>query len=180
MSFRSVPIFFISSIFFQYLHEKTLTLIVTTSIYALMADANDFKLNQSIGYLITIAGFRYKGEIWKHLKPFDVTPEQWVVLNCLSTEDGVCQRELAERIVKDQPNTTRILDKMEFKGLIRRLPDPRDRRAFLVFHTAEGKRVREELLPVIRNLHKSSIKGFTDEEITLLKKLLERFTGNLS
>lgn len=145
-----------------------------------MADANDFKLNASIGYLISIAGLRYKGEVWKQLKPFDVTPEQWVVLNRLSIEEGVCQRELAERIVKDQPNTTRILDKMEHKGLIRRLPAPRDRRAFLVFLTDEGKRLREELLPVIRKLHKSSMKGFSAEEITLLGSLLERFTGNLN
>jgi DNA-binding MarR family transcriptional regulator len=144
-----------------------------------MADANDFKLNASIGYLITIAGFRYKGEIWKRLKPFDVTPEQWVVLNRLSIEEGVCQRELAERIVKDQPNTTRILDKMAHKGLIRRQPAPRDRRAFLVFLTDEGKRLREELLPVIRKMHKSSMRGFSDEEVALLRKLLARFTGNL-
>lgn len=154
-------------------------MLVMTSITACMAAANDFNLNASIGYLITIAGFRYKGEIWKLLKPFDVTPEQWVVLNRLSIEEGVCQRELAERIVKDQPNTTRILDKMAHKGLIRRQPSPKDRRAFLVFLTDEGKRLREELLPLIRKVHKSSTRGFTAEEIILLKSLLARFSENL-
>jgi DNA-binding MarR family transcriptional regulator len=144
-----------------------------------MSDHNDFILNGSIGYRISIAGLLYKGEIWRRLKPFGVTPEQWVVLNRLSIEEGVCQRELAERIVKDQSNTTRILDKMEHKGLIRRLADPQDRRASLVFLTSEGKQVREKLLPVIRKLHGSSTRGFNDEEISVLRKLLDRFTENL-
>lgn len=144
-----------------------------------MTNRNDFIHDDSIGYLISIAGLRYKGETWRRLKPFAVTPEQWVVLNRLSTEEGVCQRELAGRIVKDQPNTTRILDKMEQKGLIRRDPDPLDRRAFLVFLTEKGKSVREELLPVVQQFREKSIRGFSDAEIKLAKEFLRKFMANV-
>jgi DNA-binding MarR family transcriptional regulator len=144
-----------------------------------MSEPDDFKLNESIGYLISIAGLRYKGEVWRRLKPFDVTPEQWVVLNGLSTEQGICQRELAERIVKNHPNMTRILDKMEHKGLIRRLADVCDRRVSKVFLTEEGARVRDKLQPVMCEVYENSLKGFDAGEITVLKRLLARFTANL-
>jgi DNA-binding MarR family transcriptional regulator len=108
-----------------------------------------------------------------------VTPEQWVVLNGLSTEQGICQRELAERIVKNHPNMTRILDKMEHKGLIRRLADVCDRRVSKVFLTEEGARVRDKLQPVMCEVYENSLKGFDAGEITVLKRLLARFTANL-
>ncbi|MEA5113367.1 MAG: MarR family transcriptional regulator [Geobacteraceae bacterium] len=145
-----------------------------------MSKYDEFIEKNSIGYLISIAGLRYKGETWRRLKPFGITPEQWVVLNRLSEGDGVSQRELADRIVKDQPNTTRILDKMAQKGLIRRDPDPQDRRAFLIFLTSDGRRLRDKLLPIVQELRKISAHGFSEEEIMMLKNLLRRFTGNLS
>ncbi|MGE4560573.1 MAG: MarR family winged helix-turn-helix transcriptional regulator [Desulfobulbus sp.] len=136
-------------------------------------------MKESIGYLISIAGIRYKGKVWKCFQPYDVTPEQWVILNKLSYEDGLSQRELADRVAKNQPNTTRILDKMEQKGLIRRESSPSDRRVLLVFLTGEGIRVREKLLPVLWEIYKMSIKGFSEEELQLMKKLLARFMMNL-
>lgn len=145
-----------------------------------MFDSKDRRIDESVGYWISIVGLRYKGEAWRRLKPFDVTPEQWVVLNRLSMDEGVCQRELASRIVKDQPNTTRILDKMEQKGLIRRNPDPLDRRAFQVFLTEKGKRLREELLPVVQQLRNDSTSGFSESEIMMLKELLRKFSANLA
>ena len=54
-----------------------------------------------------MAGIRYKAQIWDCLKPYDVTPEQWVILNKLFDEDGISQRELAQRVAKNHPNTTR-------------------------------------------------------------------------
>ncbi len=144
-----------------------------------MFDSNKSIFNESLGYLISLVGMRYKGEAWRCLKPFGVTPEQWVVLNRLSVEEGVCQRELADRIVKDQPNTTRILDKMEQKELIRRDRDTSDRRAFQVFLTEKGKLLREELLPVAQQLRSKSTIGFAESDIKQLRELLEKFLANL-
>lgn len=144
-----------------------------------MQPERELILNESIGYLISIAGIRYKGKIWKCLKPYDVTPEQWVILNKLSNEEGLSQRELADRVAKNHPNTTRILDKMEQKGLIRRESSPSDRRVLLVFLTGEGIRIREKLLPVLWEIYEMSTKGFRGEELKVMKKLLVRFMANL-
>jgi len=145
-----------------------------------MLQPTDFILNDSIGYLISMAGIRYKAQIWDCLKPYDITPEQWVILNKLFDEDGISQRELAQRVAKNHPNTTRILDKLEQKGLITRIADPKDRRAFQIFLTSEGADIRLQVLPLLADVFQKSIKGFTDAEIRCLKELLARFSDNLS
>jgi DNA-binding MarR family transcriptional regulator len=144
-----------------------------------MSYRSDFFFGHFLGYWIVIAGLRYKGEVWRSLKPFKVTPEQWVVLYRLSMDSGISQKELADSIFKDQPNTTRILDKMAQKGLIRRDPNPSDRRSFLVFLTAKGKKLREELLPVVRQLRSKAMAGFSEAEMKLTKELIQRFLANL-
>lgn len=144
-----------------------------------MSKLKDVIRDDFIGYLISIAGLRYRGETLRRLKPFDVTPEQWVVLNRLADGDGVSQRELADRIAKDQPNTTRILDKMEQKGLIRRDPHLEDRRAFRIFLTEQGSQLRERILPVVRELRNNAGCGFSKGEITMLQELLRKFLANL-
>lgn len=144
-----------------------------------MSKLKDVIRDDFIGYLISIAGLRYRGETLRRLKLFDVTPEQWVVLNRLADGDGVSQRELADRIAKDQPNTTRILDKMEQKGLIRRDPHLEDRRAFRIFLTEQGSQLRERILPVVRELRNNAGRGFSKGEITMLQELLRKFLANL-
>lgn len=134
---------------------------------------------ESLGYLISISGQRYKSEAWRRLRPFGITLEQWLVLNSLAIDEGICQRELAQRIDKEQPNTTRILDNMERKELIRRAPDPSDRRAFLVFLTEKGKNFLEELLPVLQQLRDESMRGFSESETKMVKELLHKFLANL-
>ncbi len=144
-----------------------------------MSDFNDFAFKDSLGYWISIAGLVYKGELGKCLKPFNVTPEQWVILNRLSYDDGVCQKELADRLTKDQSNTARILEKMVNKGLVRRDPNPSDGRSFLVSLTAKGKKLREQLLPVVMQFRKKAQTGFSELELKFAKELLQKFLTNL-
>lgn len=144
-----------------------------------MTGPNYSIIEESLGYLISITGQRYKNEAWRRLRSFGITLEQWLVLNCLAMDEGICQRELAQRIDKEQPNTTRILDNMERKELIRRTPDPSDRRAFLVFLTEKGKCFLEELLPVAQQLRDESIRGFSESEIKVARELLQKFLANL-
>ncbi|ABA90148.1 winged helix-turn-helix transcriptional regulator, MarR family [Syntrophotalea carbinolica DSM 2380] len=144
-----------------------------------MTSQNYSILEDSLGYLISFVGQRYKNEAWRRLRSFGITLEQWLVLNCLAVDEGICQRALAQRIDKEQPNTTRILDNMERKELIRRTPDPADRRAFLVFLTEKGKGFLEELVPVSRQLRDESIRGFSESEIKTVKELLRKFLANL-
>lgn len=134
---------------------------------------------QSLGFIISRTHAKMKNNLTKTLKPYNVTPEQWAVLNRLWEQDGISQKELSEKSLKDQPTTTRILDKLEQRGLIRRQANPEDRRAFLIYLTNEGRDIRYPLINLARQALAQSLKGLSKEEQAELKNLLNRITDNL-
>lgn len=63
------------------------------------------------------------------------------VLDFLSRHDGgMSPSDLAERLGYTRPRMTRILDSLESKGYVRRIPDARDRRRVIALCTDEGRR----------------------------------------
>lgn len=144
-----------------------------------MGDKLMNNLDESPGFLINKVALKIKCELGRRLKPFDLTTEQWVVLHRLWDKDGLSQKELADLIFKDQPNTTRILDKLSQKGLIRRFDNAEDRRAFLIYLTDEGKETVRTLFPLDGEIRAVACRGVSDEELALLRSLLNRIWNNL-
>lgn len=138
-----------------------------------------FNLDDSVGYLINIVAGKLKNELNHRFVSFDITPEQWVVLNKLWEKDGVTQKDLAERTFKDQPNLGRIVDKLEKKQLIKRCTDARDRRMVKVFLTEEGYELKKELIPRASEILDFAQKNISDDEIEILRKLLKKIIKNL-
>ncbi|ABQ25335.1 MarR family winged helix-turn-helix transcriptional regulator [Geotalea uraniireducens] len=139
----------------------------------------EFKLDAPLGYVINKTALALKNELGRRFKPYDITVEQWRVLNRLWEKDGLTQKELAEQIFKDQPNTTRILDKLQNKGIIRREASPDDRRAFIINLTGEGRMLRAQLLPVACQMGEDVFTGISEEEQLLLKVLLNKICANI-
>lgn len=139
----------------------------------------NFNLDDSVGYLINIVAGKLKNELNRRLTSFDITPEQWAVLNRLWEKDGITQKDLAERTFKDQPNIGRILDKLEKKGLIRRCPDTEDLRVLIVSLTQEGQEVKKDLIPLAAEVLDFVQKDISEEErkvlVTVLKRILRNF-----
>ena len=139
----------------------------------------DFNLDDSVGYLINIVAGKLKNELNRRITSFDITPEQWAVLNRLWENDGITQKDLAERTFKDQPNIGRILDKLEKKGLIRRCADTEDLRVLIVSLTQEGQKLKKELIPLAAEVLDLVQKDISEEErkvlVTVLKRILRIF-----
>jgi MarR family transcriptional regulator, organic hydroperoxide resistance regulator len=141
----------------------------------------DFNLDNSFGYLVNLAAQRLKNELHQtfQAKGYDITPEQWAVLNRLWEEDGLSQVELAERTFKDKPGTTRILNLLEKKGVVVRRPDEKDGRVLRVFLTKVGRDLRDKLIPCAQEVLTKSGKNLTKDEITQFKRTLHRILNNL-
>lgn len=136
-------------------------------------------LDDALGFIMNRTSTRFKNELGRRFKPYDVTPEQWVVLHRLGEEDGLSQKELAARIFKDQPNTTRILDKLEQKKLIVRSDSRDDRRAFRVHLTDGGKSLLSTLMEIALRVRSDACRGLDDKEMARLKSMLNRIWRNL-
>lgn len=120
-----------------------------------------------------------KNNLAKALKPYNVTQEQWPLLIQLWVQDGISQKELSEKSFKDQPTTTRILDKLERRRLIRRQANSVDRRVSLIYLTSEGHEIRGQLIPLARQALEHSLHGLSEQEQAQLKNLLTRICDNL-
>ncbi|MGM1045363.1 MAG: MarR family winged helix-turn-helix transcriptional regulator [Bacillota bacterium] len=140
---------------------------------------NNTEYNPSIGFQL---GFTYRRatNLFAHkLKPFDITPEQWSVLNRIAISEGLNQKEVASRADKDQPTTTRILDLLGKKGLIRREVSPHDRRAFLLHITETGKELIASTTPLEQECSRIITEGIDPKQIELFWDIISRMNVNI-
>lgn len=103
---------------------------------------------------------------------FDLTPEQWFVLNKLRHQPGQSQVELSNHIFADRPNMTRILGTLERRGLVRRSPDPEDGRRLQVFLTSRGRSLHDGFNEVVQNERESLFEGLGDRDLATLKRIV--------
>lgn len=139
----------------------------------------EFKLDESIGYLVALSSTLLERELHRRFRSFDVTPEQWAVLNRLWEQDGQTPKQLAEKTFKDQSNTTRILAKLEKKDLITRKSHPQDQRSHFIFLTDQGKALKSDLVPLAVETLEKALEGRPKEKEEELKKLLKQINQNL-
>jgi len=74
------------------------------------------------------------------LAPWDIAPSHFRALGVLMQHDALRLSELSEHLHIAPRSTTDVVDALQERGLIRRSPDPQDRRAMLVSLTEEGHR----------------------------------------
>lgn len=109
-----------------------------------------------------------------------ISPDEFYALDVIMMHDNICQRELAKLILKDRPNTGRILDSLEEKGYIERFADTKNNRLVRRMKiTDTGKKITEETSERLREYISNLPKIFSDEDKNRLKELIIRFRENL-
>jgi MarR family transcriptional regulator for hemolysin len=110
-----------------------------------------------------------------------LTKDQWLILKKVSDSPaGVRPMELAQVLGKETASVTRILDILQRKNLIRREPNPEDRRSYLIVLTDSGRATFQRVLPIVRAIRDRATRNFDPGEISTLYHLLDRMRSNLS
>jgi len=111
------------------------------------------------------------------LKPYDLSGEQYNVLRILRGQKGnpanMCI--IQERMLAKNSNTTRLIDKLLLKDLVTRNVCPDNRRKIEVLITQKGLDLLTELDPKVDEHEKLFANNLTEDEITLLNTLLEKY-----
>jgi len=102
----------------------------------------------ALGLLRTAAIIGHSND--ETLRPFGITGTQFNVLRILrgAGPDGLCGREIAERMINRVPDVPRLLDRLEKAELISRVRDRDDRRHVAARITAKGKQLLDEVAKV--------------------------------
>lgn len=110
---------------------------------------------------------------------FDLTPEQWFILNKLALKSPQSQTELGESLIDDRPNMTRLLVTLEKKGFITRRTDSADRRKTEVQLTEEGSALLEQCLPLAVKVRDRMRAEITDTDMAGFWKVLDKLDSNI-
>ncbi len=108
------------------------------------------------------------------LKPFDLSSSQYNVLRILrGAKEALACGQIAERMVSRDPDITRLLDRMEVRGLISRARDEQDRRVVKAQITGKGLGVLEALQPLVLEYHRRQFAGFGEKKLKQLVEWME-------
>jgi DNA-binding MarR family transcriptional regulator len=105
----------------------------------------------------------------------ELTPTQYNALRILrgAGEAGASCTEVSERMVTKDSDVTRLLDRLEARGLISRGREAQDRRRVVARITDEGLRVLAELDAPIRETHRRQLGQLGEQQLAALDKLLK-------
>ena len=143
-------------------------------------DPRSFDPSASIGRLITMVKGALMEALDAELEPLDITAAQFVVLVKLAT--GAAASASASTQCKgvsyDPGAMTRMIDRLERKGLVRRVRSPRDRRKVIVELTAGGSAVYPQLIAGAVRVLNRFLRDFSAAEAQQLEAFLRRMLAN--
>ncbi|HSS79005.1 MAG TPA: MarR family transcriptional regulator [Thermoanaerobaculia bacterium] len=145
----------------------------------LQAEIQQRKPFRSLGQELVVGLLRtsdlVRRAVDRTLAPFDITPQQYNVLRILrgAGESGLPTLEISDRMLEQAPGITRLLDRLEAKGWVRRERCPQDRRQVLCWLTAPGLALVERLDDPIDTADRDAVAMLSAADQERLLRLLE-------
>lgn len=140
----------------------------------------NYKLEDSIGYLLRNLTQRISREVEKRMAEHGLTDAQWKPLLFIRQGKGESAADLARSTCIDTGAVTRMLDRIEDKALVRRVRSEQDRRIVKLELTEEGHRLADVVVPeVLSGVLNETLTGFTSAEYEQFKTLLQRALVNV-
>ena len=141
-------------------------------------DLKSYDPTHSIGGLLGRVKLAMVGALDAELAPLDITAAQFVILKTIALGEADSASGLCKDISYDPGAMTRMLDRLERRGLVRRVAHPNDRRASNLELTAEGKAVYPKLQASGMKVLNGFLRGFTQNEVRQLEGFLQRMLKN--
>ncbi len=109
------------------------------------------------------------------LEPYGITPQQFNVLRILrgAGPDGTPTLTIAERMIEEAPGITRLLDRLEIKGMVRRQRCPEDRRQVLCHATPQALDLLGRIDGAMNEADEASLGTLSEEDKAQLIRLLD-------
>ena len=130
-------------------------------------------LADRLGYLLKHAQLRLAELGRAALAPFGINGRELAVLLAIDDRASQSQQEVARRMAVDRTTMVALIDDLEHKGLVRRRPDPGDRRKNVVVLTDAGRTTLRQATAASREAEQRLLGALSDDESAMLKKALQ-------
>lgn len=138
----------------------------------------NFRPEESIGYLIKMTHASMLRAIDAEVAPMGLTAMQWTPLLRMAAGQADTAAELARVVGMDTGAMTRMLDRLEHKGLIRRVRSVEDRRVIKLELTDEGRHKATQIPRLLAKVSNAHLADFDDVDRETMKGLLRRMLVN--
>ncbi|MEO1200530.1 MAG: MarR family transcriptional regulator [Pseudomonadota bacterium] len=141
-----------------------------------------YPLSNNLGYLLNRCGALMAARFERELSAFDVTLAQWGALLVISSAKGASPSQIAAGIGIDRGATTRLIARMEAKGLITREDDKDDARSVVLRLTPQAEALMPQLIARSRKVNQDALARLDPESAGMLlpslSQLLERLRNS--
>lgn len=127
-----------------------------------------------LGYLLTLARNQNLAAIERELAPLNITASQFMVVVGIAHGRAKTLTEFSEFLGYDSGAMKRLLDRVEEKGIIRRVRSVADRRSQILELTDTGQALYPQIMGAVRRVHGRMLEGFTDEEAAQFQFFLQK------
>jgi MarR family transcriptional regulator, transcriptional regulator for hemolysin len=139
-----------------------------------------YDFENSIGFIVNQAAKAFVKALDSELRQkVGITIGQWKVMVILVNQNGLAQKEIAEKLALEGPTLIPIIDKMEKEGLVIRKVDPNDRRNNRIYRTEKANTLWNSMIECGLKIREVSIKDIPDENVKIMKNALEKMWQNL-
>ncbi len=138
-------------------------------------------LREEVSLNLAVASAILKNRFEKMVEPFGITSSQYNVLRILRGvyPEGHPRCEIITRMVDRAPDITRLIDRLEKQGMVKRDRTNEDRRKSITKITEKGIKVLTDTQPLIDREHKELTKKLTDDDCRELSRLTEKLYEEL-
>jgi DNA-binding MarR family transcriptional regulator len=142
-------------------------------------EIRDYQLAESVGYLISRVKSTMSNMVTQRaMAELGITSTQASILFMVASGKCLLAAELAREYGIDASAVTRLIDRLEKRGLLTRVRSSEDRRVVRLALTAEGCAIAARLPAIFNDVTGKLLSGFTPEETGFLKSLLRRVLAN--
>jgi DNA-binding MarR family transcriptional regulator len=131
-------------------------------------------LSGHVGYLLVRLGKHAQRLFSAEIAAFGLRPPHADIVLTLAARGALSQIDIANTLRIERAHLVALLDQLEALGLVRRAPDPTDRRRHSVGLTDEGATTATRLRQVALDVEKALVDGLSDLEAATLRATLRR------
>jgi DNA-binding MarR family transcriptional regulator len=131
-----------------------------------------------LGYLLNESRNANFALIEQELAPYNITTAQFKIVIGIAHERASTLSEFARFFDYDPGAMKRLLDRVEEKGLIRRVPCAVDRRIIKLELTEEGERLYPQIMTAVSKVNTRLLEGFSEVETAQFQFFLQRVIAN--
>lgn len=150
----------------------------TASIDKQEAAGIEYLMNGGLGHLVSAARNAIFAKMETELAPLELTSAQFIVVIGAMRGRVRTVSEFCAFAGIDAGSMSRLLDRLETKGIVRRVRADADRRQVQVELTEKGHALSPQIMPALARVYQQFLTGFSAQDADQLQTLLQRLLDN--